>query len=126
MNGIAEWRPVNPRGSDITTYRLEAEAGGVIQLESPIKPSSPGNITIDLKDEDLTSGVEYIVRVYACALGVSSTLLHVCLPFSIFHSILPFLLNSLISLPYFSSSLLPQGVSYDHVELNFFLNGKSQ
>jgi len=27
MDEIAEWRPVNPRGSDITTYHLEAEVG---------------------------------------------------------------------------------------------------
>lgn len=66
MNGIAEWRPVNSRGSDITEYRLEAEAGGMIQLESSImKPFPPGNITINLNDKDLTSGVQYIVRVYA-------------------------------------------------------------
>ena len=67
MNGIAEWKPVNPRGSDITTYRLEAEMGGVIQ-ESFIMPrSSPGNITKELSDEDLglSNGVEYTVRVYA-------------------------------------------------------------
>ena len=67
MNGIAEWRPVNSRGHDITTYRLEAEMDGVIQ-ESFIMPrSSPGNITKELSDEDLglRNGMEYTVRVYA-------------------------------------------------------------
>ena len=40
-------RPVNPRGSDITTYRFEAEVGGGIQ-ESYIMPlSSLGHVTTE-------------------------------------------------------------------------------
>ena len=67
MDGIAEWRPVNPRGSDITTYRLEAEVGGMIQNSSVMPLSSQGNISKELRDEDLglRSGVQYTVRVYA-------------------------------------------------------------
>ena len=67
MDGIAEWRPVNPRGSDITTYRLEAEVEGMIQKSSVMPLSSPGNITKELRDEDLglRSGVQYTVCVYA-------------------------------------------------------------
>ena len=67
MDGIAEWRPVNPRGSDITTYCLEAGVGDMIQNISVMPLSSQGNITKELRDEDLglRSGVQYTVRVYA-------------------------------------------------------------
>ena len=47
------------------------------------------------------------------------------LPFSVPECCFATALELVIIFDYFFLPFLPQGISYDHVELNYFLNGKS-